>query len=214
MKKTIFLCFLIVIVVLCVASEVSHASIIIDSYSEFNQDGNLDIDGNLTFGVSQGFIGNDRTLDIAKWNLQKVSNPTGYAYAKLYATTGTWGVDLMPIGDPLATSDPVDISTLSADRYQLISFHFSTPYTPLTGTHYCLSFEYTPVVGNYVLVGNDVTSPTAPGNSGMMIGVRIIYPGPKTMMWSTYSNEFIFYAISDDQTDITPPSAPTGVTVN
>jgi hypothetical protein len=67
----------------------------------------------------------------------KTGSPTGDVYAKLYAHTGTFGTDSVPTGSPLATSDPIDITTITTSSAWR-EFTFSTPYEMQASTYYCI----------------------------------------------------------------------------
>lgn len=72
----------------------------------------------------QSFIGDGGTLHSVKFRLKKEGSPTGNAVAIIYAHTGTYGVNGLPTGVALATSDAVDISGISTD-WSTVTFTFS-----------------------------------------------------------------------------------------
>lgn len=98
------------------------------------------------------------------WRLSKTNAPTGNAYAKIYAATGTHGVDAKPTGAALATSQAYDVSTLGTQAYY--NFDFDALVT-LTPGIYCLTYE-NPSAGitavNYVRAYIDSGEPTHDGN--------------------------------------------------
>lgn len=146
---------------------------LLDSYSEANID-DFDIlrvttrlaDGN-TF-LSPVTI----PLHSVKWFLLKVGSPSGNIFAKIYNLTGTVGTNGKPTGSPIATSDPIDISTLTGS-YQGIEFKFtgSNSITLNAGSHYGVSIEY--YTGgdssNYLQLGLDSSSPSWSNNSFLFI---------------------------------------------
>jgi len=154
------------------------ALIIIDSYSETNQDtdsyqrdyhpSNEDYDS----ARGQSFtcsLSNMRIVE-AKFYLKKQGSPAGNAHAVLYAHTGTYGTSSLPTGSPLATSDDFDVTTLTTS-YQLITFYFTgvQRYVMQNSTYYCITYE-NPATGNIdsnddVIVGIDISSPAHSGNS-------------------------------------------------
>jgi hypothetical protein len=72
----------------------------------------------------------------------KVGNPTGKAFAVLYAHSGVYGNSSIPTGSPLATSDGFDMSTLAdSDRNITFTFNASQQYTMQATTHYCIDFQ-------------------------------------------------------------------------
>ena len=89
---------------------------------------------------AQSFTGAALKLTKAQFYLKKVaeSSPTGNMYAKLYAHTGTFGVDGVPTGEPLATSGAVDASTLT-DEFVLTDFVFTDEYVMSADTKYCIA---------------------------------------------------------------------------
>jgi len=66
--------------------------------------------------------------------------PTGTAYIRLYATNQTFGVNASATGDPLATSDPVDVSLLP-HAVSWVNFTFSTQYQVAFNETYAIVFE-------------------------------------------------------------------------
>jgi hypothetical protein len=115
---------------------------------------------------AQSFLGDGRNLTKAGFYLKKFGAPTGNMVAELFAHTGTFGSNGVPTGTALATSAPIDMSTLST-AYGWFDFTF-TPPVPLTnGTPYFIAFSNigTGDGGNAPIFGQDSTSPTAPGNA-------------------------------------------------
>jgi len=88
--------------------------------------------------------------------IKKSGTPTGSAYAYLYAVTGSAG-SYIPTGSALATSNALDVSTLTTS-YQLITFSFASPYSMSAGTNYIIAFQYTGGdSSDYVVVGEGST---------------------------------------------------------
>ena len=105
--------------------------------------------------ISQSFTGIDSQLLAAKVNLKLYGSPTGNAYAKLYAHSGTFGTSSVPTEAALATSDAFDVSTLTTD-YAAILFNFSTPYTLSDGAKYCITIQYSGGDStNYIIINYD-----------------------------------------------------------
>lgn len=133
----------------------------------------------------------DGTLKSAKLYLSRTGVPTGTFRVKLYAHTGTFGVDGTPTGAPLATSDYVDASVLT-DVYQLIEFTFSgAEQISLTGgTEYVIVFDRAdPPGSNHVLVGIDNNSPAHVGNASWSTDGTTFVP--------SLSYDIIFYVYAD-----------------
>jgi hypothetical protein len=121
------------------------------------------IDQNLTYNTSRGlaapfvpavgqsFTGAGTYLVYALFKINKVGSPTGSAYAKLYAHSGTYGSTSVPTGSPLAVSNAVDVSTINISFDTL--FTFPAPYLLANGTYYVITLEYNGGdVNNYLSV--------------------------------------------------------------
>jgi hypothetical protein len=150
-------------------------AIVVDSYSETNKD----TDGSLVNGsggtysaFGQSFTGVDTPLYSATFYLKRVNAGTGLAVAKIYAHSGTFGVNGVPAGTPLATSSPIDVATLSNSAYALVNFTF--PGVPLllsSALRYFAVIEYSAGGGaNSLAVGLDVSAPTAHGSVAHFTG--------------------------------------------
>jgi hypothetical protein len=143
-----------------------------DLYSESNY--SADVAPIYGGGASQGyqsFTGKSGKITSCKWYLKKTGLPTGNITAKLYAHSGTYGSSSVPTGVALATSDNVDVSTLSTS-IGLINFTFTgaNQYTTTGGTYYCIVVEYTGGdAGKYISFGTDNSSPTHGGNTGYFV---------------------------------------------
>ena len=143
------------------------AEILIDSYSESN----YDIPGGMCNGDAikrgQSFTASGiKKLTSYDFYLKKaLGSPTGNAVAKLYAHSGTYGTSSVPTGSALATSDALDVSTLTGN-FQLITFTFTGAQQYVLGAgYYCIAIEYSGGdVSNYIEVGLDGSSPTHSGN--------------------------------------------------
>lgn len=103
------------------------------------------------FGVpylAQSFTnatGGSLTLDSSTYSLENPNGATGNAFMKIYASSGTPGANAVPSGAPLATSDPIDVSTISSGTPGLITFTYSgTNRIILTNnTNYFAVFAFT-----------------------------------------------------------------------
>ncbi|MBV5280269.1 MAG: hypothetical protein J0651_03150, partial [Actinobacteria bacterium] len=121
----------------------SSTPALIAYYSESNKD----MDGGAYAGSdtdnAQSFTGVAGNLSSAKFYLKKTGTPTGAMTAVLYAHTGTFGSTGVPTGTALATSDTIDISTLTTS-YALVEFAFTgvNQYTLVAGTNYFISCHY------------------------------------------------------------------------
>jgi hypothetical protein len=138
-----------------------------DSYADTNRDGDQQISGGSTNdAVAQSFpSGAGGDLANVEVMLSKSGTPTGSAYAEVYAHSGTYGTSSVPTGAALATSDPLDVSTLDGTP-TLTRFNFSgTDNITLSATYYCVVIRYEGGdASNYILVGRDGSSPGHGGN--------------------------------------------------
>lgn len=171
-------------------------STIIDSYSESYRNQNVGLFSGDYTKEAQSFTGNGLTLDRCKFYMCKFGSPTGNVVAVLYAYSGTWATQSgLPTGAPLATSDPIDVSTLVdfgsyPGTFALVEFTFSSPYTLIDGTHYFLSLEYSGGnISNYIMLGAD-PSGSHPGNEATY--------DSSVSKWEYYSGtDVCFYALSN-----------------
>lgn len=143
-------------------------SILIDSYSESNRDVALVISSSYSYSNSGlSFTAVAGRLESVKFYICKNGSPTGNVYVKIYAHTGTYGTSSRGTGDALATSDAVDISTLTTLwDFQLKEFTFSgANKIALTDGYYVALLVYEGgSSGNYLSCGQDYSSPTHSGN--------------------------------------------------
>jgi YD repeat-containing protein len=162
-----------------------------DGYTESNYGAYLYIGAGQTFypaGVAQSFTGDGRQLKSVKFYLSKVSAPTGYAFAQIYAITGTFGSTAKPSGSALASSNLLDVSSLPTS-FALSEFMFSSfnQITLQSGTHYFVSIEYTNGGSGVVAVGDGGNGIGHEGN----VSSRL-YP---TYQWSDGGSgpDLVFY---------------------
>lgn len=86
--------------------------------------------------------GDGGILASASFKLGKVGSPTGTVVSKLYAHSGTYGVDGEPAGAALATSTTINVSSYSSG--DTVSFDFSSSgYVLEPDTKYVIDVEYT-----------------------------------------------------------------------
>ena len=136
-----------------------------DSYSETNQSS---ISASSTEGnqLGQSFTGTASDLSSCKFYLQKNDGgSTGTLRALLYAHTGIFGSGGTPTGPILATSDTINVTSLSTSL-GLVEFTFSgvEQYTMSSGTNYFILVELVADVNDNVNIGIDSSSPTHAGN--------------------------------------------------
>jgi hypothetical protein len=164
------------------------------AYSETNQDATTSLN-NTVFGAGQSFVGNGSALISARFFLKKASSPTGQAFAKVYAHTGSFGTASVPTGAALATSLPLDVSTLTTS-YALIDFKFTgaNQITLTNATNYVVTIEYADgTVGNTLDVGRDGSAPTASGNFATF----------SSAIWTAVSgSDMCFYVMTGIQDEV------------
>ncbi len=143
-------------------------STIEDSYSETNADATLTLYSGAKVEVGQTLnpivTG---SLETAKFVLSKFGAPTGNVTAVLYAHTGTFGTTGTPTGAALATSDTLDVSTLTTSGVlTTLTFTAANRVTLTAGTKYTISIAYAGGdASNYLVIGTDTSSPSHAGNS-------------------------------------------------
>lgn len=101
----------------------------------------------------------------AQFRLQNIGSPTGNATAKLYAITGTLGTNGKPTGSALATSDPVDVSTITSTGYVTFTFPALSQYWITALTNYCIALSYSSGDTNNCIRAFYTTAGTSVGNS-------------------------------------------------
>ena len=164
---------------------------LIDSYSESNNDNYQRLYAASINELGQSFTcGAAYTLASCKFYLKKGGSPTGNAYAKIYAHSGTYGTNSVPTGAALATSDAIDVSTLSTS-YALVTFTFSgaNAISLDASTYYIVQCVYTGgTYLAYVEIGMDNSSPSHSGN------VSYLY----SSVWYTYTRDAPFYVYGEE----------------
>jgi hypothetical protein len=146
--------------------------VVVDSYDETNQDATSPVGDATNTGVGQSFTSKvPGKLSEATFYLSKTLVPTGNATAVLYALADALGGgDDVPSGAALATSDPLDVSTLTGS---LVLTTFTFPDGPVldVGENYFIAVEYSGGdVSNYVNVGTDTSAAAHDGNEAIEAG--------------------------------------------
>jgi len=162
-----------------------------DSYSESNYvSGSSLYSGSVTYRGQAFAVSSTKDVGSCVFYMKKRGSPTGNAVAYLYAHTGTYGVNGKPTGDPIATSDNLDVSTLTTSP-ELTTFTFSNlnKITLNSGTKYFVVVYYNGGdINNYIDVGKDNSSPTHGGTS--------VYSSDGSTWNSSTSVNFCFYVYS------------------
>lgn len=138
--------------------------VLADSYDETNWDLGSSVANNVASG--QSFIGDGRSLVRARFWMFKAAGTLGNLTATLYAHTGTYGVDGVGTGPPLATSTVKDASTLALP-YRWEDFVFDGTFTLAAGTPYVIVVGMTALTAGGVNIGVD-TTPTHSGNRSIL----------------------------------------------
>ena len=142
-------------------------AVLIDSYNDVPYLGDVIVGGFYNYWIGQSFeVSQTKTLYSAKHYIKKWGSPTGNVYAKIYAHAGTYGTSSVPTGTALATSNPIDISSLSSD-YQWVEFLFTgeNQIELSASTYYVVTVEFSGgSSGNALIKELDASSPTHGGN--------------------------------------------------
>jgi len=121
-------------------------------------------------GIGQAFSGNGGKLESAQFYMMHSNDATGTAYAKIYHIMWNFGSSAVPLYPlvALATSDPIDVSTI-ADERELVTFTFSGVNQIILGatTKYIVTLEVETesVHPDYLYAYVHHVEPTHSGNS-------------------------------------------------
>ena len=147
--------------------------------------------------VCQSFQSPGRyNLTSARFSLERYGvTPTGTAYAKLYAHSGTYGTNSVPTGAALATSAGFDVSTLLATTAWIwFNFTDADVYELQPDEYYVIAYE-NPTAGTittsfYVEARWEVTSPAHSGNAAeYRNGAWVTYDrDTKFELWGDFIN--------------------------
>lgn len=170
---------------------------VMDYYPESNRDNYHGLGTNNPYshvGIGQSFTGDGKYASGAKFSLCKYGLPTGTAYFRIRAYSGTWAnQDGVPTGGVLAEGT-LDVATLDAySTFALKEVAFAVPFQTVAGTHYVLTIEFTGIVAdasNYVCVGIDASSSSHPGNESSLVG--------GTWAAESVDMDVIFYVLSSN----------------
>jgi hypothetical protein len=168
---------------------------VIDGYDASNQSSLINLVDSNVVAVGQSITGNGDSVASASFYLKKAGSPTGNATVKIYAHSGAFGTSSIGTGTALATSDPVNVSTLTT-TFATVSFIFSgiNQISLSNGVNYVVTVEYTATGDfvNYIIAGTDTVGPVHLGNSSTRNG---------TGTWTTLSADSIFTLYSTNTTD-------------
>lgn len=145
---------------------------LITNYPETNRDGSTTLDAaNEGAGQAWRFRSSIRqkVLDILFF-LNCNDAFAGTLVARIYDITGQAGTTGRPTGAALATSDAKTQADLQDSVWQLVNFHFSTPYVLDPDKSYAFVVELTACTGGELYVGIDTSDPIHNGNYCYAVG--------------------------------------------
>jgi hypothetical protein len=117
------------------------------------------------FRVGQSFSSLGGVLTKARFKIAKSGLPTGNVFAVLHAHTGVLGSTSIGAGAALATSDAVDITTLSTSIAEVeFTFTGANLYTMVSGTNYVIALLYADSAGINILKAQYNATGTDVGN--------------------------------------------------
>jgi hypothetical protein len=168
----------------------AYAVVLDDSYSESNYTDGIAVTSAYNPEVGQSFTSSGGTLNSVRLYLNKTGSPTGSAYAKIYAHSGTYGTSSVPTGAALATSDALNVATLTGSPVlTTLTFSGANKITLSPATYYVVTLSFTGGDGsNYPSAGFDDSSPSHSGNAALYDGS---WSGADTV-------DVIFYVYKDD----------------
>ena len=163
--------------------DIDNSSTATDYSTSVVQDSTEAIGGDQTNNaVAQSFTGSGGNLSNAVFYLKKTNTPTGDAVAKVYTHSGAYGTTSIPTGTALATSETLDVTTLTTGYLEYrLRFIGDNNITLGNGTDYCVTFEYTETPGATHTV--DVGYDTGGAHGGNM-AVRAVSGGAWTYQGS------------------------------
>ena len=185
------------------------APVLIDSYSETFTDTNAAIYLGGVESRGQTFLNSSLcVLNSAKFYIKKIGSPTGNVTARIYAHTGSYaGKTGTPTGAPLATSDNLDITTLTTS-YSLETFTFSgvNKINLSASTNYVTVIVYqSGNASNYLHVGYDNSGGSRDGNA--------VYGYAPLSSWGYASGAYVpFYIYADGTNPVADCFIATGKT--
>jgi hypothetical protein len=143
-----------------------NGAVIIDSYALANQNNEFPVYATLSSVGQTISVSKTSVINTASFIAKIVGTVTGNVTASIYAITGSFGSTAVPTGSALATSDNINITSISTS-YQTVTFTFSgaNKITLTSGTNYALVVNYSGgSAGNVLELGVNTSAPTADGN--------------------------------------------------
>lgn len=170
--------------VILIASDILAGPIALaDSYSESNADDSFplsrfDPEG----GIS--FLGNGGVLKRMTFYLSSADAPSGDMVARLYAHTGTFGVNGTPTGAALEISTSAANASILNASPQLVSFDFDASRVLVDGTAYFAIVAIDEAGIDEINIHGDSSAPSHEGNSSYFTDGG---------GWNLESQDFVFY---------------------
>ena len=150
-------------------------------------------------GAGQAFTGNGAKVTEAKFYLSHAGHLGEAVRAVIYTHNGTWGSNGTPSGQPLATSNFVDIETFADfndTEWTWISFNFtgSNQFQTIAGQKYFIVLDFggfTPSHYTFVYVGT--TGMTSAFNGGTSAWFDLTWGGD----WFEFGGGVMFQLVGD-----------------
>lgn len=166
-----------------------HAKLVPSQLNGFTNEAAIDsavaldgtIDGvGMTVPTNVGASGSKPIVEAHFW-LKKTGNPTGPIRARLYNTSAS-----APINGsgPIATSDPIDASTLTGS-FQMVRFTFplNERFPIVRGVTYFIDVEYAGSLADSVDVAVDASSPVGSGTLYRLSGGAFTIDNTRKALW-------------------------------
>ena len=146
--------------------------------------------GSSSHSIGESFTGDGNQIAYVQMQLSKFGSPTGNGVIKIYAHTGTYGSGGLPTGTALATSESIDVSTITTTE-TWYSFRFPSDYTLVKDTNYFAIFEFSGGdASNYIKVHIDSA------NSGNAYDGNIAYWN--STVWSATTTSDVVFILGTD----------------
>lgn len=128
--------------------------------------------------IAQSFVGDGNKITKISVELSNTGSPTGNIYAKLYAHSGTFGTSSVPTGSVLATSNAVNVTSISSQAFYDFTFSGAEQYQLGNGTNYVIVIDVSGVSNKAFFDFWDIQDDTGmAGNSARFSGSWIADSG-------------------------------------
>ena len=146
------------------------------------------------YGAGQAFTGNGAKILSAKFHILMGGYIWESVHAVVYAHSGTFGSDGIPIGSPLAVSESIDVSELPTSYADWISFNFigSNQFQTVAGTKYFVVLEFVDhSASHYTFLYLSLTNQASAFNGG----TSVVYGDD----WGAFTSGRVMFQIIGDQ---------------